>query len=232
MASVLPGYSTKVNQQLGNRYKGMHVAVPDGSIDYSICENFQSIFPDWNADWYERDYWDICVIKNLDGEIAIKFHSPDYNSLALLPEDSPAIFEHLVYRDIYITNLSGAEVNFNIIFVNNRTIDPPPTKPKNVTAVSINATTIKINFEDVTANKEVGDENYFKIERSSTGPTTGFAQIAIIPKPPLWGLVPPISMTYTDSTCIGGTQYWYRLRSYELYGGNSSYTSVVTATTP
>jgi hypothetical protein len=229
--AVLPGYSTKVNQQLGNRYKAAHVSIPDGSIDYSICENFPSLFPDWNSDWIERDYWDICVIKNLDGEIAIKFHSPDYNSLALLPEDSPSIFEHLLYRDVFITNLSGAEVNFNILFVNNRTIDPPPFKPVNSTAKAINATTIKVTFDDITATNDPSDEDFFKVERSSTGPLTGFVQVGVCPKPALYGMVPPITLTYTDTSCIGTTQYWYRIRAYSTRGGNSPYTSVVTATT-
>jgi hypothetical protein len=230
--AVIPTYTSKVNQQLGNRYKAANLTIPDGSVDYSICENSSSMFPDWNSDWFERDYWDICVIKNLDNEISIKFHAPEYNSISIVPADCPAIFEHLVYRDVYVTNLSGNDANFNIIFVNNRTIDPPPVKPTNPKATAIDSNTIEVTFQDITASNDLMDEDFFKVERSSTGATTGFTQVGVCPKPSLFGMVPPINMTYTDSSCLATTQYWYRIRSYSTKGGNSPYTSVVTATTP
>lgn len=218
--------------QLGNRYKAANITVIDGTTDYSICENNPSIFPDWNADWNERDYYDILVIKNLGYEISVKFHGPQYDTIQIVPGDCPAIWEHFVYRDIYITNLSGNDANFNVIFINNRTISPPPLKPINVELEVLSSTSIKISFEDITKGSNSFNEDYFKIERSSTSALTGFAQIGIGRTPALAiSQGKPRIITFTDTTCAPATQYWYRVRAYSLVGGNSNYTDGITGTT-
>lgn len=218
--------------QLGNRYKAFTISLADGITDWSLCENYPADFPDWNANWNERDYWDICVIKQLTNVIHIKFHGEQYNQIRIVPGDSPAIFEHIVYRDIYISNNSGSIAEFDLILVNNRTISPPPLKPKNLSAIAINANLIELIFEDDTLHSDNFNEDYFKIEVSNIGPTTGFLQIGTVKSPATMYVKRPITIKYSDSTVIGSTQYWYRVRSYSLEGGNSPYSNVATVTTP
>jgi hypothetical protein len=189
-------------------------------------------FPDWNSDWDERDYWDICVIKDLTRTINIKFHGEQYNSIRLTTGDAPAIFEHIVFRDVYISNSSGTDADFDVILVNNRTIDPPPRKPTNLEVEVQSPTTIKATFLDNTEKGASWDEDYFKVERSAVGPAAGFVQIGTVTKPALLYTTYPATRSYTDATCIGLTQYWYRIRSYNSTGGNSPYSNVATATTP
>lgn len=218
--------------QLGNRYKAFTISLGNGVANWSLCENNPADFPDWNADWNERDYWDICVVKQLTKTIRIKFHGEQYNSIRLKPGDSPAIFEHIVFRDIYITNTSGDTAEFDMILVNNRTISPPPLKPVSLEAQAINANLIKVSFEDHTIHGDNFNEDYFKIESSNVGPNTGFLQIGIAREPATMYAKRPVIINYSDIAVIGGTQYWYRARSYSASGGNSPYSNVATATTP
>ena len=65
-----------------------------------------------------------------------------------------------------------------------------------------------------------GDETGFKVERSTDGVT--FTQLATLAAN---------STSYASTGLSGGKKYHYRVRAYNA-NGNSSYTSVVTATTP
>lgn len=218
--------------QLGNRYKSFTISLPDGTIDWSLCENNSADFPDWNENWNERDYWDICIIKQLTKTIYVKFHGEQYNQIRIKPGDSPVIFEHIVYRDILISNSSGDIVEFDIILVNNRTITPPPLKPVNLTAIATSSNSINLQFEDETLHSDNFNEDYFKVEVSNIGPNSGFLQIGVVRQSATMYQKRPLIIKYSDTTVVGLTQYWYRIRSYSVDGGNSPYSNIATATTP
>ena len=84
-----------------------------------------------------------------------------------------------------------------------------------MTGPSYAATSIKLDWTDNSNN-----EDGFKVERSPDG-STGWTQI---------GISPANTPSYTDSGLSDGTIYYYRVRAY-VGSSNSSYTSVVNATT-
>lgn len=218
---------------LGNRYKALQLTIPPLTTDYSICQNNPDIFPDWNENWDERDFWTICVIKNLrsvklGAEISIKFHDTTYDSIPITKDDVPAIFEPFVFRDVYITNTDEFEnVELDISFYNNRTIDPPPYKPENLELVESDVSYITIQFDDTTLKNDSFDEKYFRIERSTTSSTEGFTQIDTVKQTSLRFQNQYEKLSYTDNSVSTGNTYWYRVRAYNDRGGNSAYSGVL-----
>jgi len=206
----------------GNRYKSLIITLPDQTVDYSVCENNPSVFPDWNADWDKRDFWDSCVIKNLTHDISVKFHSIDYHSIPISLNDIPAIFEPFNFRDIYITNISGYPTTFDLQFYNNRGINPPPYKPTDLIAERVSHTLATFSFTD-----NALDEAYYKVERSNVSATSGFSQIFTFQQPVTPQRMNTRTLTFEDTTVQTGHAYWYRIRAYNEYGGNSAYSNVV-----
>jgi len=99
------------------------------------------------------------------------------------------------------------------------TITPPtpPATPTNLAATGTSSSTIGLTWTDASS-----DESGFKIERSSTGSTSGFQQI---------GTVGANATSYSDSGLTPSTPYWYRVRAYNA-AGDSAYSDPVGATTP
>lgn len=223
---------------LGNRYKALNLTIPSGTTDYSVMAENPDTFPDWNENWDERDYWTICVIKNLTSEgynaqINIKFHDSTYDSIPLTKNDIPAVFEPFVYRDVYISNPDDTySVSFDISFYNNRTITPPPYKPENLEAIEVESSYVLLQFNDPTLKNDSFDEKYFRIERSSTSSTEGFSQIDTTTGTSLRFQNQYETIQYTDNTVSSTTTYWYRVRSYNDAGGNSPYSNVIEVSVP
>jgi len=99
--------------------------------------------------------------------------------------------------------------------VNTFTYDPP-NAPSNLTAESISTTAINLNWKDNSSN-----EDDFHIEESSTGPTSGFSEIATVGAGVTF---------YPRSGLSGGTQYWYRVRAQNT-SDYSAYCAVANAIT-
>jgi hypothetical protein len=222
---------------LGNRYKSVSIIVPAGTNNYSVMENNSDTFTDWNENWDDRDYWTIGVIKDIEADtteepsLLVKFHSEEYENILLKESNTPAIFEPFVFRDIFITNENLYDVNVNIIVFNNRTINPPPYKPENLIEYEIGSSYVKIQFTDPTVKNESFNEKYFRIERSTVSPTTGFSQIGTATSSSLRFQNENEKIIYTDDTTTIGNTYWYRVRSYNEEGGNSPYSNVIEVNT-
>lgn len=221
---------------LGNRYKSLNITLPPNTSDYSLMENNSDTFPDWNENWDERDYWNICVIKNLvsDGhgaELGVKFHDITYNDIPITKDDVPAIFEPFVFRDIYLSNPDTIyEISFDITVFNNRTITPPPYKPENLKVIDSTTSYITLQFEDISLKNDNFDEKYFRVERSITSSSEGFTQIDTIKGTSLRFQNQLETLQYTDEGVSTGNTYWYRVRAYNEEGGNSPYSNVVEIT--
>lgn len=89
-----------------------------------------------------------------------------------------------------------------------------PGTPSDLTAFTVSSTEVGLTWTD-TATDETG----FKVERSLDG--TVFSQIATVIAD---------STNYDDTGLSGGTQYWYRVRSYNGVG-DSPYSNIDDATT-
>ncbi len=94
----------------------------------------------------------------------------------------------------------------------------PPTAPSNLTAQSTSTTTATLNWKDNSDN-----ELNFRLERSSTGPSSGFAEVAGSP-------IGANITTYADTDLVSNTQYWYRVRAYNT-SAYSDYSNVATIVT-
>ena len=98
-------------------------------------------------------------------------------------------------------------------------IAPPitaPAAPSGLAATPVGATAISLTWID-NSNNESG----FKIERSTDN--VSFVQI---------GLASANATTYTDSTLVPSTLYYYRIRATNIIGDSSYTTPSVSATTP
>lgn len=209
----------------GSKYKALQLTIADGTTDYSVAENNITEFPDWSKDWDERDWYNILVIKALgkNEEIKIKLHRDDQNTIIIRDDEVPAIIDHIVFRDVFITNDSGSSASFDILFFSPDTLTGPPKRPTEVSVEEVSGEVV-LSFKDNTM-----DDNYFIIERSTTSAVAGFGSIAT-PSFRNRNQMPGKIRTYTDSTVAGATQYWYRLKSYRD-GLESAASDVVTVTT-
>ncbi len=95
------------------------------------------------------------------------------------------------------------------------TLPNPPKAPAKLTATAVSKTRINLAWAD-SSNDETG----FRIERK-TGAAGTYAQVA--------SLVANIK-SYADTSLIGGTQYFYRVRAFNT-GGNSGYSNEANAKT-
>jgi len=221
----------KVNAQIGNRYRSLEILLLAGTVDYSVCQEHPNVFPDWNDNWDERDWWTILVLKNFTNGFTLKFHNVNHIDIPIKADDAPAIFEHILFRDVFLSNVTaGEDVYVNLIFVSNRPINPPPRRPKELTSEALSPTSVRLSFKDTTERNESYDEDYFKIERSSISGSGGFSQIGTTSPQQLLYVRPLITMEFTDSTVVTGTQYWYRVRAYNSRGGNSPFSNTTTIT--
>jgi hypothetical protein len=92
----------------------------------------------------------------------------------------------------------------------------PPNAPSGLTAITVSASQINLNWTDASAN-----EDGFKIERCTGATCTNFAQVAIV----------GANVTAFSSTGLArNTTYRYRVRAYNT-GGNSNYSNTTSAKT-
>ncbi len=91
---------------------------------------------------------------------------------------------------------------------------PPPPAPSSLSATALSATSIKLTWAD-NSTTETG----FKIERSTDG--VSFSQV---------GSVGANVTSYTASSLLAATMYFFRVRAYEG-SANGGYSNVASATT-
>jgi hypothetical protein len=91
----------------------------------------------------------------------------------------------------------------------------PPLPPSNLIATPVSKTQIDLSWTDNSSH-----ENGFKIERSPNG-SSDWTQIAT---------VGANVTTYSDTTVVCDTPYYYRVRAYNA-SGNSDYSNIANATT-
>ncbi|HZO90804.1 MAG TPA: fibronectin type III domain-containing protein [Chthonomonadaceae bacterium] len=113
---------------------------------------------------------------------------------------------------VYAYNAGGNSGYSNVLSVT--TLPNPPAAPTGLSATPTSKTTINLSWTD-----QAGNEDGFKIERSSDG--VHFTQI---------GTVGPNITNYTATGLTKATQYSFRVRAYNI-GGNSDYSSTANATT-
>ncbi|MFA5284154.1 MAG: hypothetical protein WC347_01025 [Smithellaceae bacterium] len=105
---------------------------------------------------------------------------------------------------------SGPSNEINIFILD------PPSQPTELIATATATTEIRLNWKD-----NAGNETGSSIEESSTGPTSGFSEIAT---------VGPNVVTYERTGLTSNTQYWYRIHAYND-SGDSPYSNVANAAT-
>jgi C1A family cysteine protease len=114
----------------------------------------------------------------------------------------------------------GSPINFGewtIAYSLPSDLPSPPAAPSSLMATALSSSQVNLNWVDSSNN-----EDGFKIERCTGLGCSSFAQIAT---------VGANVVAYSDKNLAGNTTYTYRVRSYNT-GGNSAYSSVVSATTP
>ncbi len=121
------------------------------------------------------------------------------------------------YFRIRAVNGSGASDYSNLASATTQGSDEP-FRPRNLAAVALGETEIRITWEMPDPSNEDG----FEVQRSLTGAEGDFT--ALSPEPGQG------SRTYNDTGLTTGTTYWYRLRSYNSFG-QSAWTDTVSATT-
>ena len=94
-----------------------------------------------------------------------------------------------------------------------------PTKPTSLAAAG-SATRVDLTW---TASTDAGGSGLagYKIQRCTGAGCTNYNQIATSP-----------TNSHADTTAVSNTTYRYRVRAYDNAGNNSSYSNVVTVTTP
>lgn len=92
----------------------------------------------------------------------------------------------------------------------------PPNAPSNLEAVAASTTQLNLSWQDNSEN-----EQDFHIEESSTGPSSGFSEVAIVGAG---------ESAYPRTGLSGGTQYWYRVRAHNT-SNYSAYCAVASGIT-
>ena len=125
---------------------------------------------------------------------------------------SPSTTYH--YR-VFATNASGSSTASNTASATTQAPPPtPPAAPTNLTATAVSASRIDLNWTDAS-----GNEDGFKIERSTDG--ANYTQIAT---------VGPNVTTFSNTGLVKNRTYYYRVRSYRQ-AVNSTYSNVASAKT-
>ena len=99
-----------------------------------------------------------------------------------------------------------------------------PAAPTNLTATLQAGPQVRLQWRDNQNN--ANSEGGFVIERSTTGLSGSFVQIAVAPARNNTG-----NTTFTDTTIATGTAYWYRVAAVNLFGGGtnlSAYSGIAT----
>jgi titin len=157
------------------------------------------------------------IERSLDGVVFVQ--------IGIVPTDSISFTDvgltenrTYYYRIVAFNNL-GRSPSSNVAQVT--TPEPPPAVPGGLTATAQASSQISLSWFDAQF------EDGFMVERSPDG-VSGFTQVAIIPASGNVGET--YDRVYTDITLSPGTQYCYRVRSYNT-GGDSAYSNVSCATT-
>jgi hypothetical protein len=120
----------------------------------------------------------------------------------------------LYYYRVSATNSVGDSGYTNIAQATTQAVVNAPAAPSSLGASATSSSAISLTWTD-NSNNETG----FKIERSTDGVT--FTQITVTAAD---------VATFSDTGLIAATRYYYRIRATNS-GGDSSYTSIVNATT-
>jgi len=120
------------------------------------------------------------------------------------------------YYRVFATNATGSSTASNTASATTQEPPPtPPVAPANLTATAASTSRINLSWTDAS-----GDEDGFKIERSTDG--ANYAQI---------GTVGPNVTTFSNTGLQKNRTYYYRVRSYRQTL-NSAYSNVASARTP
>ena len=118
-----------------------------------------------------------------------------------------------------VTGPGGSNTRTTPNFITVTSADPtPPTVPGSLVATPSSSSTINLSWTASTDN--VGVTGY-RVERCTGASCTSFAQIAT-----------PVGTTYSNTGLTAGTTYRYRVRATDAAGNLSSYSAIVSATTP
>lgn len=213
--------------QPGNYYVSITLSLNPQTYDYHLNSEYPHLFPDWNDDWFDRKYFTVCTIKNLNNPISIKFHDTSFTSIPITIEDIPAIIEPFNFRDVFLSNDKLEHANFDITLWNGQGIEAPPPKPTDLSLALNDSGDVVLTFMDNSV-----DEKLFVIERSSTSATEGFVIVKeFFPNGIKQTLRNSRELSYTDTTTISTTQYWYRVRSRRTSGFASPHSNISNITT-
>ncbi len=144
----------------------------------------------------------------LSGTTPVALSATNFNSLSFVKGSAST----LQIGAVYSAGTKGARLS-RVATVLTFT---PLTAPSVLNSSAVSSSQINLSWTDNSSN-----ESGFKIERSSTGATGPFTQIAT---------TSANATSFNDTGLTEGTTYWYRVQAYNA-GGSSSYTSVSSATT-
>lgn len=123
------------------------------------------------------------------------------------------------YYRVMAVNKGGRSEPSNTVMASTKKRVPPPA-PYDLEAKTVSPKRIDLNW----SNQMFGEYDIpvsIEIYRSSVSATDGFLQIAILT---------PEQYTYSDTTGMPKTKYWYKLLSANTFG-QSAYSNVASATT-
>ncbi|HEV7299861.1 MAG TPA: DNRLRE domain-containing protein [Tepidisphaeraceae bacterium] len=160
--------------------------------------------PDNVLRWYEFDVTAVVAAQKAAGATSVSFELRSPFYSTSLP----------------IFNSSDASSNQpRLVVVASSPVTTPPTAPSNLTATAASPTQVNLAWTD-----NASDEGGFRVERSTDG--TAFTPLPGMP------LAPNVT-TYSDSTVVAGTRYWYRVVGTGAAGApDSPPSNTVDLTTP
>jgi regulation of enolase protein 1 (concanavalin A-like superfamily) len=129
--------------------------------------------------------------------------------------DSTAVANTTYYYRVRATNGAGDSGNSNTASVTTPSL---PAAPSSLSGNATSATTVALTWTD-----NSGNETGFKVERATNSTfTTGLTLLTT---------TAANSTSYTDSTAVASTTYYYRVRATNAYG-DSGNSNTVPVTTP
>lgn len=175
------------------------------------CDNVAFTIPH-NYNWFfDSGVQSEVNIQNGSGNPFVNLASDDFHLTADTNPGNPTIFTVDMLSIVYSAN--GGWTRGAISFIGGGSV---PNAPSGLNIITIGVGELLVGWSDNSVN-----ETGFKLERSSTGGGSGFAEIA----------QPAANATsYSNTGLTSGTTYYYRIRAYNG-AGNSSYSSEANGTT-